>query len=412
VDLSRGRNRIPAVDFENAPGGEGSSHAIDPTNPDIVYSAGFYGTISRTDLATGERKSIVPKAPKGEQPYRGQWVAPFIISPHNPYIIYHGMNYLFRSLDRGDTWERISPDLTFNNPDQLGDIPYQTLFTISESPLKFGLIYAGTDDGRAWVTRDGGINWKEINTRLPRKWISRLSASAFDEGTVYMSCNGKRDDDFAAYLYKSPDYGETWQDISGNIPCGPINVIREDPKNSNVLYVGTDIGAYVSVDKGKNWHVLANNLPSTFVHDMVIQPKEDILVAATHGRGIYAMDVRYIQKLTPATLEKPAVLYELEPVHLPNRWMRRWSGGRIPGAEIGYFLTSDQEIQLTVWNAEGTVIKTLAANGTVGLHFVNWDLSSEKADTVKPGTYTIRLSTPTGDLEQSLEVRPATRLRY
>ena len=291
VDLSRGRDRIPAVEWEGAPGGEGSSHAIDPTDPNIVYSAGFYGTISRTDLSTKDRKSIAPKPKKGEPKLRGQWVAPFIISPHNPRIIYHGMNYLFRSLDRGEKWEKISPDLTYNVPKKMGDIPYQTIFTISESPLKFGLIYVGTDDGRAWLTRDSGRNWKEISKRLPRRWISRIVASAFGEGTVYMAQNGKRDDDFAPYLWKSTDYGKTWEDIGAGIPCGPINVVREDPKNQNILYVGTDIGAYVSLDRGKTWNVLAKNFPSTFVHDMVIHPREDILVAATHGRGALSSTV-------------------------------------------------------------------------------------------------------------------------
>ena len=159
VDLKRGRNKIRPQEWEGAPGGEGSSHAIDPTNPDIVYSAGFYGTISRTDLGTKKRAKIVPKAGKREPPLRGQWVAPFIVSPHNPRIIYHGMNFLYRSMNRGDSFEKISPDLTYNDPGKIGDIAYQTLFAISESPLKFGLLYAGTDDGRAHLTRDGGRTW-------------------------------------------------------------------------------------------------------------------------------------------------------------------------------------------------------------------------------------------------------------
>ncbi|MCP5051609.1 MAG: hypothetical protein GY940_30865, partial [bacterium] len=162
VDLSKGRNNIPAVKWENAPGGEGSSHAIDPTDPNIVYSAGFYGRISRSDLKNNKNKLLVPKPPKGEAPYRGQWLAPFIISPHNPRVIYHGMNYLFRSMNRGDSWERISSDLTYNDKNKIGDIQYQTIFAISESPLKFGVIYAGTDDGRLHVTRDSGLHWKEI----------------------------------------------------------------------------------------------------------------------------------------------------------------------------------------------------------------------------------------------------------
>jgi len=289
-----------AVEFESAPGGEGSSHAIDPTDPNIVYSSGFYGTLSRTDLSVPGRegrKSILPRTYPGEPRLRGQWVAPTIISPHNHRIIYHGMQYLFRSDNRGDTFERISPDLTYNNPSEMGDIPYQTIFTISESPLKPGLIYVGTDDGKAHVTKDGGKNWKEIMKGLPhRKWVSRVAASQFDLGTVYMTQNGKREDDFNPYVWKSIDFGENWQDIAANIPLGPVNVIREDPINRNILYVGTDIGVYVSQDSGKTWAVLGGNLPSTYVLDLIIHPRDNILVIATHGRGMWAIDVEPVNQ--------------------------------------------------------------------------------------------------------------------
>ena len=301
VDLSRGRGNIPAQEFEGAPGGEGTSHAIDPTNPNIVYSSGFYGTISRTDLAepdrSKQRKSILPRTYENEPRLRGQWVAPTIISPHNPNIIYHGMQYLFRSHNRGDTWDRISPDLSYNIKSELGDIPYQTIFSISESPLKYGLIYVGTDDGKAHVTKDGGKKWQEIMKGLPyRKWVSRIVASAYDLGTVYMTQNGKRDDDFAAYVWKSTDYGQTWEDISANIPLGPVNVIREDPVKKNILYVGTDIGVYVTNDGGQTWNVLGGNLPSCYVHDLIIHPRDNIIVIATHGRGMWAMDANPINE--------------------------------------------------------------------------------------------------------------------
>ncbi len=294
VDLSRGRDRIPATDWEGAPGGEGSSHAIDPRDPNIVYSAGFYGSISRTNLETGERKRILPKVYEDEDPLRGQWVAPFFLSPHNPDILYHGMQCVFRSMDMGDTWEKISPDLTYNDPKQLGDIPYQTLFTISESPIKYGLIYAGTDDGRLHVTKDGGKNWTEITSGLiPHRWISRAVASKFNLGTVYVTQNGKRNDDFAAYVWKSEDYGKTWKDISANIPAGTVNVICEDPKRAGILYVGTDNGVFVSKDDGESWSVLGD-LPSTYVHDLIVHPRDNIIVIATHGRGMWALDANPI----------------------------------------------------------------------------------------------------------------------
>lgn len=162
VDLTRGRDKIRPIDFDGAPGGEGSNHFIDPRDPNLVYSAGFYGSISRVNLTAGDWKSILPRTYEYEPPLRGQWLAPFILSPHNPNIVYHGMQYLFMSGDQGNTWKQISPDLTYNDPKKIGDIQYQTLFSVSESPLKFGLIYAGTDDGRLHVTKDGGAGWTEL----------------------------------------------------------------------------------------------------------------------------------------------------------------------------------------------------------------------------------------------------------
>jgi photosystem II stability/assembly factor-like uncharacterized protein len=298
VDLSRGRDRIPAQVFEGAPGGEGSNHAVDPANPNTVFSAGFYGTIARTEYdkpgaAPGRpfSKSLLPRSFPNEPPLRGQWLAPFILSPQNSSIVLHGMQFLFRSLDRGDTWERISPDLTAAVPAEMGDIPYHTLFAISESPLRAGLIYAGTDDGRVWITRDAGKAWTEIVAGLPyQKWVARLVASQYDLGTVYMAQNGKRDDDVAPYVWKSTDFGATWTSIAAGIPLGPVNVIREDPVDRNILYVGTDGGVFVTSDGGKTWGILGGNLPFAYVHDLIVHPRDNIIVIATHGRGMWALD--------------------------------------------------------------------------------------------------------------------------
>lgn len=315
VDLSSGRDKIPAVEWENAPGGEGSHHAIDPTDPNIVYSAGFYGTLSRADYSRPDtirrmgsdgkerefirestRTNIVPKAGEGEPRLRGQWLAAFTLSPHDNETVYHGMQYVFKSTDRGDNWEKISPDLSHNSESAKGDVKYQTITALAESEMKQGLLYAGTDDGRLWVTKNDGKDWTEIVAGIaPGRWISRVIPSKFDEGTVYMTQNGKRDDDFSVYVWKSTDYGATWMDISGNIPYGPVNVIREDNKNKNILYVGTDISPYVSTDGGKSWDVLGGNLPSAYVHDLVQHPRDNIIVIATHGRGMYALDANGIQ---------------------------------------------------------------------------------------------------------------------
>jgi photosystem II stability/assembly factor-like uncharacterized protein len=300
VDLSRGRDRIRPVEFERAPGGEGASHAIDPTNPAIVYTSEFYGALLRADVVKGTTKPLLPKTYEDEPNLRGEWVAPTIISPHNSNIIYHGMQYVLRSLDQGNTWEQISPDLTYNTASEIGDISYHTLTSISESPLRYGLIYAGTDDGRVHVTKDGGKHWQEILEGLPnQKWVSRLVASAFDLGTVYLTQNGKRDDDFTPYVWKSTNYGKTWVDISKGIPIGPVNVIREDPRSKDILYVGTDGGVYATKDGAKTWEVLGSDLPMTYVLDLGFQPNENIIVVGTHGRGVWALDASSIFKARP-----------------------------------------------------------------------------------------------------------------
>lgn len=277
-------------------GGEASYHAVDPNDPNTLYSETFYGSIIRTNLATNETKPIKPDSPD-DKPLRGQWLAPFQLSPHNSQVVYHGMNRVFRSMNRGDNWECISPDLTHNDPDKQGNISFATISTLCESPLKFGLLYVGTDDGRVHVTRDHGMTWTEITKGLPPfKWVSRVWASKFKEGTVYLTLNGKTDNDFQAYVYRSDDYGATWQDISAGIPGGPINVIKEDNKHAGLLYVGSDLGVYASADDGATWQVLGSELPLTFVHDLVIHPRDNVCVVATHGRGMYTLDVRPLQR--------------------------------------------------------------------------------------------------------------------
>jgi photosystem II stability/assembly factor-like uncharacterized protein len=302
VDLSRGRDRIPTMDFENAPGGEGSTHAIDPFDPNIVYSSGFYGTLSRSDLSKPRgnpqrSKNLLPTRYPDEARLRGEWLAPTIMSPHNSQILYHGMQHLMMSRDRGDTWDVISPDLTYNTAPEMGDIPYHTIFSISESPLRAGLIYVGTDDGKVHVTKDGGKAWSEIMAGLPyQKWVSRIVASAYNVGTVYMTQNGKRDDDFTPYVWRSTDFGKTWTSIAANIPIGPVNVIREDPVNKDILYVGTDMGVYVTTDGGKTWNTIGTNLPAAYVHDLIVHPRDNVMVVATHGRGMWVIDVEPINK--------------------------------------------------------------------------------------------------------------------
>ncbi len=403
VDLSAGRQAIPATSWQGAPGGEGSHHAIDPRDPDLVYSAGFYGSISRTDLGTGETSSIVPLPEPGEPPLRGQWLAHFILSPHDPNTIYHGMNHVFRSTNRGDDWERISPDLSHDDPARSGDIPFQTITALAESPMAPGLLYAGTDDGRVHVRRPGG-EWVDISAgQHPDRFTSEIVASAYDEGTVYVTQNGRRSDDFAAYVWRSGDYGRSWESIVRNIPFGPVNILREDPKNENVLYVGTDVGVYVSLDRGAEWHALAGALPSTFVHDLVVHPRDDIMVAATHGRGMFAFDVRRLQQLTSQIIAQEAHVFGAEGGRVPA------GGGRGGAAVVGrsayvhYWLGEDATVTLRIEDGSGALVAELEAGGSAGLHAAEWTLERGPAgsgesgprrrrDYVEPGTYTAVLT--------------------
>jgi photosystem II stability/assembly factor-like uncharacterized protein len=322
IDLSLGRDRIPAVQWESAPGGEGSHHALDPTNPNIVYSHGFYGNFTRTDLSVpppqrgrrggGQQAQPAPPPPDAprrttnirpkEEGLRAQWMAPVVISPHDPSTVYLGYQFVFRSTNRGDVWEKISPDLTSNDPAQMlpkssSEIPYQTITALEESPRVKGTIYAGTDDGKLQMTADAGKTWTDLTSRVPtRKWYSRVIPSQHADSTVYVTQRGREDDDFAAYIYKSTDGGKTFTSIAGNIPAGPVNVIREDPTNPNVLYAGTDFGAFVTIDGGRQWQVLGGNLPSTQVSDLVVHPRDNLLVISTYGRGVWAMDALRVRQ--------------------------------------------------------------------------------------------------------------------
>jgi photosystem II stability/assembly factor-like uncharacterized protein len=291
------RGRGASVRWEIAPGGEGTHVAIDPTNPNVVYSSTFYGRLQRSEFINGQwtSKDIYPRAAQGEPEHRGQWLAPTILSPHDPSTVYHGFQYVFRSKDKGETWQKISGDLTAYDPEKQGKlpyaIPYATLTAIAESPLKAGVLYAGSDDGRVHVTRDDGGTWTEITAGLPyNKHVWCITASKYDPATVYIALIGRHDDDFAPYVYKSTDYGKTWTSIAANLPSGPTNVIREDPKRNGALYVGTDLGVYVSIDGAKTWSYLGTGLPNATVWDIQIHPRDNMMVIATDGRGMWVID--------------------------------------------------------------------------------------------------------------------------
>ena len=292
VDLSGGRDRIQPTEWDYTLGAEGSTHVVDPRDNNTIFASLFYGKLAKATVEgyPEDMEWVLPETFPEDPDFRGQWVAPTILSVHNADIVYHGVQYVLKSIDRGGTWKKISPDLTDNDPKKKGDISYQTISAMEESVFNSDLLYVGTDDGRLWRTKNGGESWEDIRTEpLPVRWVSRIVASKHDFGTVYVTQTGRRDDDAGVYVMRSTDFGTTWEDISANIPAGPVNVIREDPKDKNILYLGTDVGVYVSKDAGENWEVLGD-LPCTYVHDLAIHPRDNMIIIATHGRGMFVLD--------------------------------------------------------------------------------------------------------------------------
>jgi photosystem II stability/assembly factor-like uncharacterized protein len=252
-------------------------------------------------------KRITPLSQLGDRPLRFNWCTPVLISNHNQDVIYIGGNKLFRSFDRADTFMAISNDLTKGSRN--GDVPFGTITTISESPLRFGLLYVGTDDGNIQISKDGGATWallnaatsgkKPVASTLPQGlWVSRILASRYHEGRVYLTLNGYRNDDFQPYVYVSEDYGTTWTSIGKQLPMESVNVIREDPKNEDILYIGTDGGLYVSYNRGQSYMLWNTGLPhSVPVHDIAIQERENEIVLGTHGRSLYVAKLEAVQGL-------------------------------------------------------------------------------------------------------------------
>jgi photosystem II stability/assembly factor-like uncharacterized protein len=340
IDISKKRSNLRAIEFDSTLGGEGTTHAIDPRDG-TIYASSFYGNLQRQSADGSDRRDCIPPPFPDEQMLLGQWLAPTILSAHNPDFVYHGMQTVMLSRDRCTTWEEISPNLSHDDPDKRGDITFQSITALAESPKRFGLLYAGTDDGRVWRTKNNGDTWKEIGRApVPAKWVSRLVASRHDLATVYMTQTGRRDDDFQVYVWKSTDLGETWTDISGNVPLGPVNVIREDPEEKDRLFLGTDAAVYVTKDGGETWEVMGD-LPFAYVHDLAYHPRDKMVVIGTHGRGVWVFDAEQLDARPAASLGQasPEALEAL---------LGTWSGevdasGRIMPFSLD-FLMEDEEI--------------------------------------------------------------------
>ena len=274
-------------------GGDSYFTYHDPSDPDTIYYEHQYGDIKRKSMASGATESIRPAGPQNSAPLRFAWMTPFFPSTHQATTLYCGANRVFKSENRGDDWSAISPDLTLGaNPP---NIRYKAITALAESPCSLGLLFAGTDNGNLYVTRNDGQNWEAISAGLPRYEITRVTPSPHDKQKVLVTLTGMGSDDFQPYVFRSNDQGETWKAISNSLPLEPIHVIREDPHVEDLLYIGTILGVYVSSDGGVRWQSLCNNLPTAAIYDLAIHPRENELIAGTHGRSVFVLDISTLQ---------------------------------------------------------------------------------------------------------------------
>ena len=367
--------------YENLMGGDGMQTQIDKRNPNIVFTGFQFGNYYRIDRATNKREYVSPKPKKDEKPFRFNWQTPILLSSHNQDILYMGSNFLHRSMNQGQTWTAISPDLTQGVKE--GNVAFGTITVVSESALQFGLLYTGSDDGLIHVSKDGGATWNKISGNLPQnRWVSRVVASAHKKERVYATLNGYRNDDFTSYVYMSDDFGQTWKNIATNLPASPVNVIVEDNVNENVLYLGTDNGLYVLLNKGTSWDDFSNGIPNVAVHDLVIQKVAKDLVVGTHGRSIYKVNLEQVQQLSDKIMAKNLHVFELKKIKKSREWGNSWSSwGKAsePKAEIWFYSNGDSEVLLQIENSLKEVVYSQKVKASKGLNKHVYDLSITKA---------------------------------
>lgn len=387
----KGGGPIPFEAWYRVGGGDGFYNVVDRTDSRWLYNESQFGNIQRMDQKTGQSRSIRYTRPQGQEALRWNWSSPILISPHNPEVVYHAANVLLRSSNRGDTWTEISPDLTKNLPDRRqgsGNIQYATITTIDESPVIAGVIWAGTDDGNVQVTRDGGKSWTNVTDKIgghPGYWVSRVIASHHDAATAYVTVTGYRHDDFKPFVWKTTDYGAAWTSIAGDLPNQAINVIREDRRNPQLLFVGTDFGVHATVDGGKSWMRMKNGITTNPVHDLHIHPREQELIVGTHGRSMFIADIAGLQALTPAALASDAHLAPIVPAVQQPTGLRpmvaslNYSGqSRLPGVHITYYLKNGASgVTVRVYDGARLIAET-AAPGNAGLNTVRWTMQSSR----------------------------------
>jgi photosystem II stability/assembly factor-like uncharacterized protein len=383
-------------DWVSVGGGDGFHCAVDYADPDVIYTESQGGAIRRMNLRTGESAAVRPGTPGGGgrggaggggggrggagggERHRFNWNTPFMLSHHNTHIFYVAGEYVWRSLDRGNDLQIISPEITATKKG--------SGTALGESPRNANVLWVGTDDGALWVTRDGGKEWKNVskNVGLPGPfWVASIEPSRTVEGRAYVAFDAHRSDDDKPYVYATEDFGQTWKSLRGNLPVGSSRVLREDMHNPDLLYLGTEFAAWASLDRGRSWQKINNNLPTVAIHEFAQHPTSGEVVAATHGRSLWVLDVSALRQMTPEALAAAAYLYKPTTA---VRWQRepRRAGnnhrfvGQNPadGATLYYSLTKKADkVSLKVVDIDGKTVRELTAAATPGLHRVNWNLT-------------------------------------
>jgi photosystem II stability/assembly factor-like uncharacterized protein len=435
---TRTKDGIVNSDWIDLGGGDGFYCAFDPEHPHVIYAESQEGFLQRTDLKSGEIKGLRPEPQEGQVAFRFHWNSPLLASRHATGVLYLAGNRVFKLTGKGEEWTLISPDLTARDPDKIAAVGsgaenYGVIYTLVESPAKAGMLWAGTDDGKVWVTEDEGGRWTDLTANLPAavkgEWISRIEASAHDPKVAYLAVDAHRGSGYRPLAYRTGDGGKTWQDISSNLPPdGPVKVIREDPGNPSLLFAGTEFGLFASLDRGGHWTKLGE-LPTVAVDDIVIHPRDRDLVIATHGRSLYVLDdIRPLEQLTPEVLAKDAHLFP--PASATAFFMlpgsADWTGkavfrGENPpeGAQLTYYVKAytGDPVKIAVSAPGGVPVANITGPGTPGLSRVTWDLKPSKdllteyggegQKPVRSGEYTVTLTYGKVKHEQKLRVETA-----
>jgi photosystem II stability/assembly factor-like uncharacterized protein len=389
-------------------GGDGFVCQVDSTDPDWVYCESQNGFMNRRNLKTGEQASIRPRPVTPGEELRFNWNTPYILSAHNSHIFYCGAQYLFRSVARGDNLKAISPELTRTKQG--------SMTAVAESPKNADVLWAGTDDGFLWVTRDGGANWQNVTENLKKaglpgyRWVSTIEPGHKIEGRCYVCVDAHRSDDDRPYLYVTEDFGQTWKPITANLPAfGSTRVLREDVVAPDVLYCGTEFGIWVSITRGESWAKLNGNLPTVAVHEVAQPTTASEIAIATHGRGIWILDVASVRQLTPEVLSAPATLFapaavtrwQFGPGSFPySRDVRKFYGTNPPaGGSIDYMLTkAAKEVSVRVLDVNGKAAREFRQPGSgVGFYRLQWAPP-------KAGAYRVVLSVDGAEFAQMITV--------